>query len=407
MDRESSDIVVLGAGYTGMVSALGIASRAGRRVRVTLVNPRDRFVERIRMHQLATGQPLTEHRVADLVGGTGIAFVPGWATAIDVGAQTVDVSAAGGRLTLPYDVLIHAIGSSTDTSTVQGASEHALTLNSPDDARRVADRLATAPDGAPVVVCGAGLTGIEAATEIAESHPGVSVTLLSHGEPAAMMGPRARDYLMSALERLGITVRSGVDVAAVRPDGVELADGTIVPAIACLWTAGVRTDPIAARAGIHSDTRGRIITDTTLRSVSHPEVFAVGDAAAVTQGFGVIHGTCQSGMPCAAHAAANVSRLLRGRRLRPFRFGYFHQPVSLGRRDAVIQFTHLDDTPRGLWLRGRAAVAYKEAVTSSPISTFRLGRRMPLPSRVLKPTTGGRRNRISLADAGTAAAFEN
>jgi NADH dehydrogenase, FAD-containing subunit len=112
--------------------------------------------------------------------------------------------------------------------------------------------------------------------------------------------------------------------------------------------------------------------DATLRSVSHPQVYAVGDAAAVRQPYGMLHGTCQSGIPTAAHAATSIARRIRGREPRPFRFGYVHQPVSLGRRDGVIQFTRPDDTPRGLFLKGRWAVAYKEIVSSSPWKTYRL-----------------------------------
>ena len=139
-----------------------------------------------------------------------------------------------------------------------------------------------------------------------------------------------------------------------------------------LWTTGVRVSPIAAAAGLDVDDRGRIVTDESLRSVSHPNVYAVGDAAAVRQPYGVVHGTCQSGIPTGVHAAASIARELNGKQPKKFRFGYIHQPVSLGRHDGVIQFTHPDDSPARFYLAGRWAVAYKEAVSSSPWSTFRL-----------------------------------
>ena len=111
--------------------------------------------------------------------------------------------------------------------------------------------------------------------------------------------------------------------------------------------------PIAAAAGLDVDDRGRIVTDESLRSVSHPNVYAVGDAAAIRQGYGVMHGTCQSGIPTALHAAASIVRELKGKQPKKFRFGYVHQPVSLGRNDAVIQFTHADDSPGRFYLAGR------------------------------------------------------
>jgi NADH dehydrogenase FAD-containing subunit len=126
--------------------------------------------------------------------------------------------------------------------------------------------------------------------------------------------------------------------------------------------------------------------------VSHPSTYAIGDAAAVRQAWGTIHGTCQSGIPSGAHAADAIARRLRGREAKPFRFGYIHQPVSLGRRDAVIQFTRADDSPRRWFLAGRLAVAYKEFVTSSPMTTYRLSKRLTIPTAALS-ARGGRANR--------------
>ncbi|MGS2616263.1 NAD(P)/FAD-dependent oxidoreductase [Micromonospora sp. LZ34] len=387
-NTERTRIVVVGAGYAGMLAALGAARRGGGRVHVTLINPWERFTERLRMHQIATGQQLAEHRIPELLSGTGIAFVQGWATGIDTAARTVTVD---DRIAVDYDTLVYAIGSTTDTARVPGADAHAYTLNSPQRAQRMAEHLKTADRGT-FLVCGGGLTGIEAAAEIAECYPHVTVTLLSRGEPGAMMGARARAYLRASLDRLGVTVRAGVEVTKVLPEGVELAGGEVVPGDGTLWTTGVRVAPLAAEAGIATDETGRIVTDATLRSVSHPEIYAVGDAAAVRQAYGVIHGTCQSGLPTAAHVAENVARQVRGKGLKPFRFGYIHQPVSLGRRDAVIQFTYGDDTPRRWMLTGRAAVLYKETVSSSPIKTYGLAKRIAISARMLS-TTGGRRNR--------------
>jgi NADH dehydrogenase len=205
-----------------------------------------------------------------------------------------------------------------------------------------------------------------------------------------MMGDKARARLHAGLDRLGVAVRAGVDIVKVMSDGVALDNGEVVPAQAVLWTAGVRVSPIAAAAGLRVDDRGRIVTDESLRSVSHPNVYAVGDAAAIHQGYGIMHGTCQSGIPTALHAAASIVRELKGKQPKAFRFGYVHQPVSLGRNDAVIQFTHADDSPRRFFLTGKRAVAYKEFVSSSPWKQFRLAKRF---SGVVVWPQGGRRTR--------------
>lgn len=88
--------------------------------------------------------------------------------------------------------------------------------------------------------------------------------------------------------------------------------------------------------------------------------------------------------PSGVYAADAIVRRLRGKRVKPFRFGYIHQPVSLGRRDAVIQFTKRDDRPGCWFLTGRAARIYKEVVTSSPAPTRRLSKRLSVPLAVLR-----------------------
>ncbi|WP_405953537.1 NAD(P)/FAD-dependent oxidoreductase [Streptomyces phaeochromogenes] len=382
-------IVVLGAGYTGLFSAIRLAHRTRRTgVKITLVNPSSRFVERLRMHQIAAGQELADHRIPDLLAGTGVTFVQGTATAIAPEARQISVD---GAETLGYDTLVYALGSWTDTGKVPGADTHAFTLNTPETAGRFATRLTeVAESGGTVTVCGGGLTGIESATEIAESHPGLDVTLISLDEPGAMMGAKARAYLDGALDRLDVTIETGARVTKVLPDAVELADGRLVRSDACLWTTGVKVSPLAADAGIATDDRGLILVDATLRSVSHPEIHAIGDAVAVRLAWGQIHGTCQSGLPTAQYTADTIARLLRGKAAKPFRFGYFHQPVSLGRRDAVIQFTKADDTPRRMHLTGRSAAAYKEMVSGSPLTTYRFSKRMNVTTIVSK---GGRATR--------------
>ncbi|MFE3195972.1 NAD(P)/FAD-dependent oxidoreductase [Nocardia sp. NPDC059240] len=387
--NKTHEIVVLGAGYTGMLATVRLARRTRKlNVRITLVNPSERFTERLRMHQIAAGQELANHHIPDLLDGTNVVFHRAAATAIDVTARTVTLDDG---TQLHYDTLIYGLGSTTDTSRVPGADEDAWTLNDPRQARRFSHRLTEINAAAgTVTVVGGGLTGIEAATEIAESHPDLTVTLVSTEELGHMMGDKARAHLNRALDRLGIVRKIGVQVAKVLPDAVRLTTGEMIASDLTLWTAGVKVSPLAAHAGIAVDDRGLIITDTTLRSVSHPEIVPIGDAAAVRMPFGVLHGTCQSGMPTAAYAADSVTRRLRGKTVKPFRFGYIHQPVSLGRKDAVIQFTKADDTPRRWYLKGRAAVFYKEQVSGSPVPVFKMSKHMTMQVQF---ANGGRATR--------------
>ncbi|WP_328311384.1 FAD-dependent oxidoreductase [Streptomyces sp. NBC_00442] len=372
---QQHEVLVLGAGYAGLSAAIQLAARTRKRgnLRVTVVGAHDTFTERLRLHMTATGQDTAELSIPELLAGTGAHFVRGWVTAVDAGAKTVRVD---DDRVLRYDTLVYGLGSIADTASVPGVADHAHLLDDPQGAAALARRLAR-QGGGTVAVVGSGLTGVEAAAEIAERHPEYQVVLLGRREPGAGLHPKARAHLDASLARLGVLVRCGVEVAKVLPDGVALKDGSGVPAAAVLWTGGTRVSPLAAAAGLTVDERGRVVTDGTLRSVSHPDVYAVGDAAAVRQGYGMMHGTCQSGMPTGVHAALSILRVLAGKEPKPFRFGYYHTPVSLGRGDAVVQFTRPDGSPRRIVLTGRRAARYKETVTASPWPTFARMKKMP------------------------------
>ncbi|SEG82908.1 NADH dehydrogenase, FAD-containing subunit [Nonomuraea solani] len=379
-----TDILVLGAGYTGVTAAIRVARKTRRTGgKVTLVNASARFTERLRLHQTAAGERLADHRLDDVLAGSGVTFVQGRVTGLDVGRRAVELD--DGRV-LGYDKLIYALGTVTDAS-VPGVAEHAFVYDDHAGTVRLSERLDTLTGGT-VVVAGGGLTGVESATELAEARPHLRVVLVTRGRPGAMMGDGARAYLDAALRRLGVEVRDGAHITKVLPDAVELGDGELIQADATLWTTGTKALPLAADSGLSVDARGRIVVDAALRSVSHPDVYAIGDAAAITQRYGVLHGTCQGGIPTGLHAADSLAATLRGRTPKPFRFGYFHQPVSLGRQDAVIQFTRPDDSPRRWYLTGRAAVTYKETVSGSPITTFRLLKRGLVPVWAFAMTAG-------------------
>lgn len=161
-------------------------------------------------------------------------------------------------------------------------------------------------------------------------------------------------------------VRAGAVAAAIRPDGVELAGGGFVPADAVAWAGGLRVAPLAARSGLAVDAAGRVRTDDTLRSVSHPDVYAIGDAAVM---YGVdgaeLRMACATGLPAGMGVVDRILAHRRGEPARPFRYGYIVQCVSLGRRDGLIQLVRSDDSPRPAVVTGRPAAAIKEAVCAS------------------------------------------
>ncbi|WP_280480409.1 NAD(P)/FAD-dependent oxidoreductase [Nocardia cyriacigeorgica] len=374
-EATARDILILGAGYAGLSAAVNLGARVKRRadVRVTVVNADERFVERLRLHQTATGQPTAEFDIPELLERVGVGFIRGRVRAIDADANTVRLD---DQRLLHYDALVYALGGVADTGRVPGADEHAFTLDSAAEAVGLATRLDGLGSGT-VIVGGSGLTGIESAAEIAERYPRLRVLLLGRDEPGAAMADKPRAYLRAGLDRLGVQVRAGVEVVKVLADSVELADGESLPADVVLWTSGVRANPVAAASGLAVDEGGRIVTDATLRSISHQNIYAVGDAAAIEQPYGLMHGTCQSGMPTGVHAAVSLARELKGKQPKAFRFGYYHTPVSLGRHDAVVQFTKPDNSPRRWYLTGKRATWYKETVNAAPWPTFERMTRFP------------------------------
>src|SRR5262245_50629854 len=103
-----AQVVVVGGGYAGVMAVIRRARRTRHaNVSVTLVSPVDRFVERLRLHQIAAGQKLREHRLSELLDGSGVALEIGWATSVDLDQRVVTV----GDRAVSYDRLVIATGS--------------------------------------------------------------------------------------------------------------------------------------------------------------------------------------------------------------------------------------------------------------------------------------------------------
>ncbi|MFI6519953.1 NAD(P)/FAD-dependent oxidoreductase [Spirillospora sp. NPDC050679] len=359
-------IVVLGAGYAGTAAATRLIKKAGDGVGLTVVNAAPGFAERPRLHQAATGQALKPLPLAGLFASATL--VVGRADAIDLDARRVRV----GERAIGYDTLVYALGSTVDTGAVPGIAEHAHTVADPAAAARLHEALAALPAGAETVVLGGGLCGIELATEIAERRPDLAVRLVGRGEPGGHLSPRGRRHLGRAFDRLGVRVRSGAEVVKISEGALAVADGPEIPFDLCVWAGGFTVPALAAEAGLAVDAQGRVLVDPTLRSTSHPEVHSVGDAAAVVgpRGEPLAYG-CRTGGFTGLYAADAVLARCAGRAPEPFRFRYFHECVSLGRRDAVIQFLRADESPHRYALTGRAAVLYKELVLDSAKWMFR------------------------------------
>lgn len=347
---------MIGAGYAGLMCALRLAPYA----HVTLVDPADRFTERVRLHERAAGRPDVTHALGSFLGSTGITHVAARATAID--AEAREVRTDDGRV-LPYDRLVHALGSRTRT-TDPGDRDPAYTVES---ATELHKRLQDGPGTLTVV--GGGLTGIELATELAETHPRRRVTLLTKDAVGPGLSEKGRAHVRMVLATHGVRVEEGRTAAG--PDDI---DTDVV-----VWAASMTPNTELARAaGIATDPAGRVEVDGVLRSVSHPEVYAVGDSAGGhTATAGSLRMGCAAALPGGSQAATAIIAELRGEEPKPLRFSYVIQCLSLGRRDGLVQFVRADDSPRERVLTGRPAAYVKEGIVRSTIASLKQASRRP------------------------------
>ncbi|MFJ2598400.1 NAD(P)/FAD-dependent oxidoreductase [Streptomyces erythrochromogenes] len=357
-------IVVLGAGYAGAFAAGNLARRlSSADVEITVVNAVPDFVERMRLHQLATGQDLAVRGLADVFAGTGVRLHLAKVTGVDPACRTVAVTGEDGGRELAYDTLVCALGSSAARHDVPGVAEYAFDVAGLSSALRLRERLARLGRGGTVLVVGEGLTGIETATELAESRPDLSVVLAARGELGARLSPKARRHLRRAFDRLGITVHEHTGIEAVEPTRAIAADGTAIPADVTVWAAGFAVHPIAAAGGLAVAGTGQIVVDRTMRSVSHPDVYAAGDCAyAIGDNGRPLPMSCASAGFTTMQATAAIIARLTGAEVPTIGLKYHGNHISLGRRDAIFQMVDGDVRSKSWYLGGRTAARLKAGV---------------------------------------------
>jgi NADH dehydrogenase FAD-containing subunit len=380
--RETTRVVVVGAGYAGMMAALRLSGKSKKQgVEVLLINGRDAFVYRPRLHELATDQPVPEKPIAHMLRGTPVKFRQGWVTAMDPGRRALSVQTPGGAEEISYDYLVYALGSVVDRDSVPGVREHAFALD-PAGTRSApelrARLLAMKEDSGRIVVVGGGATGIEGATEIKGAFPGLQVSLVTRGSFGDFKGERVQRHLGEAFREQGIGVHEHRTVTAVEDGRLILDGGEAVPFEALLWAGGFRAIPLAGEAGLAVNQKGQILVDPYLRSVSHPEIYGVGDAAHAVEEPGVpLRMSLLTALVRGALAADNLSALIAGKKQKPLSFDYYGQGIALGPKDAVGFAGYPNDNPVGPIIRGKAAVFIRNFFVSLLGQMLELERRRP------------------------------
>jgi NADH dehydrogenase FAD-containing subunit len=235
--------------------------------------------------------------------------------------------------------------------------------------------MADAAATAPLVVVGAGPTGIETAAELAEQRR--NVTLVCGKVLGPYLSAPGRRSIARRLAKLNVTVLDGpgATVTSVTKNAVTLADGRELTSAITIWSAGFGVPDLAARSGLSTDALGRLLADETLTSVDDPRIIGAGDACAPSGQ--PLRMSCQAALPLGAQAANTVLSRIAGTQPARINQAFTGQCISVGRNAGTIQIAKTDDTVLPLYVGGRAAASIKEAVCKGTISFLTREARKP------------------------------
>jgi NADH dehydrogenase len=372
MVKEPVRIVVIGAGYAGLLATVRLAGRLKREIQagqaaITLINAADVFVERLRLHQYAAHQLLPFRPIADSLSSTGVSFRRGLITRLDLARRSLEVQTDEGTQPIGYDLLLYTLGSTIDRDRVPGVRDyaHVLTPSGPNSAEALRDllpRLNAQADGGRLLVCGGGATGIESAAEFAAAYPHLQVQLVTQGEFGQVFGKRIAAYMRHSLAQRGVTITDHTTVTEVRAAAAQAANGAVFPFEACLWTGGFTVPRLARDAGLAVNERGQILIDPLMRSVSHPEIYAAGDAANPVEAPGVtaVRMAALTAAIMGAHVADNLAAQVQNKTARPLSFAYIGQGIALGPRNAIGFNNYPNDRPNPPYFTGRLGYEGRE-----------------------------------------------
>jgi NADH dehydrogenase len=378
-------ILVLGGGFAGLWSAAGAArkldelGRGPDAAEVTLVN-RDAF-HNIRVRNYEADLTPVRILLDDVLGPIGVRRVEGTVAGMDWALQAVTVDTQSGKQNLPYDRLVFALGSQLLRPNVPGLAEYGFDVDTYGGAARLDAHLQSLP-GRPaspgqftVVVVGAGLTGIEAATEmpgrlralLAQAHVTRPwrVILADHNPYVGSdMGESARPVIEEALAALGIETRLGVEILAIHPDGITLGSGDKIPAATVVWCAGMRANPLTRLFPAERDRLGRIPVDEYMRVKGMTNVFAAGDVASAVMADGHVSVMSrQHGRPMGRFAGHNVVCDLFGLPMLPLHIEWYVTVLDLGPWGAV----YTEGWDRHVVTTGEAAKKTKQVINCQRI----------------------------------------
>jgi NADH:ubiquinone reductase (H+-translocating) len=382
-------VLVLGGGFGGIGAARKLKDAD---VDVTLIDKHDYHTFQPLLYQVATDLLETTacgHPLRDLFHEQPhVAVHEATVTGIDLAGREVQFAEMAPAA---YDYLVLSLGARANFFGVEGAEEHAFPMYTLADAVRLREHILTrweaadrdpalVEDGAvTVVVVGGGPTGIESAgalselyrSNFAQDYPGIPqdrarIVLVEAGpELLPMFRSEIRSYTKKALEKRGVEVLLGEVVAKIEPTRVTLESGAVIPAHTLVWGAGLQASPLADALGLELEHGNRVPVEPDLSVAGHPEVFAVGDVAWITdtKTNDVLPQLGSVALQAGEHAGENVARLVAGKDTEPFAYHDKGTMATIGRGAAVVQ------TRGGHTMKGKAAFLAWGAVHLALLST--------------------------------------
>ena len=365
-------VLVLGGGFAGLGAARELEDAD---VDVVLVDAHDYHSFQPMLYQLATGlldTTAVAHSLRDLFQHQENATVhQATVSSVDLDRHEVQFT---NMPPLQYDYLVVGLGAVVQFFGCNGAPQNAFPLYTVEDALRLRSHLierweaadrdpSLIDDGAlNVVVVGGGPTGIESVGALSELYGSdfakdyravaadqAQLTLVEAGPTLfPMFKPDIREYAQHELEDRGVEIMLGERVEAVEPTRVKLASGTVLNAHTLIWGAGLQASPLTQSLGVELQKGNRIAVDPELRLPDHPEVFAVGDAAWITDA-GSGEALPQLGsvaLQAGEHAGENIGRIVAGKKPKPFKYHDKGTMAAIARGAAVAQL-HSGRTMKG------------------------------------------------------------
>jgi NADH:ubiquinone reductase (H+-translocating) len=366
--------VIIGAGFGGLQAARALDKLP---IKVTLIDRKNHHTFQPLLYQVATAG-ISPGEIAAPIrwivrGHKNVEVLLGEVIGFDLARRVVKLP----DLELPYDYLIVAAGARHSYFGRDEWEPLAPGLKTVEDAleirRRVllafelAERQTLAGGPSPplnFVIVGAGPTGVELAGTLAEiAHRVLRYEFVSIDPRRARIillegGPRilpayAPDLSQSAvrqLHKLGVEVRESAMVTGLEPGAVWVAKERI-PAAVILWAAGVSASPLGKELGAPIDRAGRVLVKPDLSLPDHPEVFVIGDLAAVKDEQGnLLPGVAAVAMQQGRAVARNIAAALQNRPLNDFHYVDKGSLATIGRAAAVAQFRKLHVSGYIAWL---------------------------------------------------------